>query len=73
MRSPTPRKLAKAKLKATDNIVGIFRFMPLIERKRLEAGKADDVGVANILDRNAFLPEQLGADFLHLVVIEDHG
>jgi hypothetical protein len=39
----------------------------------LEAREADEIGVTNLLDRNAPTAQKLGMDLFDLVVIEHHG
>ena len=48
----------------------ILALEPLVERERLEAGEADQVGMFDFFGRNTIAAEQFGADFGHLMKVK---
>ncbi len=60
-------------LDAIDQVVGILAFVALVEGKRLQAGKANQIGVLDLLGRDAVFTQQLSLNFGDLVQVEDDG
>ncbi|UUZ62914.1 hypothetical protein LP417_24250 [Polaromonas sp. P1-6] len=56
---------------AIDEIVSILAFVALVERERFQAGEADQIGVFDLLGRDAVVAQQLGLNLGNLVEVED--
>ena len=60
-------------LDAIDQIVRVLAFEALIERERLEAGKADQVGMLDPFRRNSVATEEFSLNLGDLVKVKNYG
>ena len=60
-------------LNAIDQIVRVLAFEALIERERLEAGKADQVGMLDPFRRNSIATEEFSLNLGDLVKVKNDG
>lgn len=58
-------------LDAIDQIVRVFTLESLVERERLQAGEADEIGMLDLLGGDAVAAQQLRLDFGDLMQVED--